>query len=104
MVAGIVLAMRKAFVMPGGDTWRHIFEITYEYRPLDSRFPETVVQRVDEGFYRGLQVGSAVQVRYSPSRHNVWQHGVRNEKHDAGYCSCVPRNRDDECHTANAPS
>jgi hypothetical protein len=68
VVIGKVLAKREAILMPGGDTWKHIFEITYEYRPFDSSYNETVVQRVDAGLYRGLQVGSAVEVRYSPSR------------------------------------
>ena len=67
-VIGKVVAKREAFDLPGGDSWKHVFEVKYQYRPLDSRFPETAVQRVNEGFYRGLQVGSPVQVRYSPSR------------------------------------
>jgi hypothetical protein len=68
VVTGRVVAKREAFLLPGGDTWRHTFEITYEYCPLDSPYSETVVQRVDEGFYRTLAVSSQVRVRYSPSR------------------------------------
>ena len=69
VVTGNVVAKREAFLMPGGDTSRHIFEINYEYRPLDTPYPETVIRRrVDAQFYRTLRVGSPVQVRYSPSR------------------------------------
>src|SRR5690349_11016479 len=68
VVSGKVLAKREAFLMPGGDTWRHIFAVTYEYRPLDMPYKETVIQRVDAEFFRTLHVGSPVQVRYSPSR------------------------------------
>lgn len=67
VVSGKVLAKREAFLMPGGDTWVHIFEVTYEYRPLDRPYRQTVIQRVDAKFFRTLQVGSPVQVRYSPS-------------------------------------
>jgi len=68
IVAGKVTAKREAILMPGGDTARHIFEITYEYQVRDWYYRETAVQRVDAAFYRTLAVGSAVQVRYSPSR------------------------------------
>lgn len=68
VVTGTVIAKHEAFLLPGGDTARHVCEITYQYRPLDAAYPETVMQRVDEQFYRSLQVGSAVRVRYSPSR------------------------------------
>jgi hypothetical protein len=65
---GNVVAKREAILMPGGDTAKHIFEITYEYQPRDANYRESVVQRVDEAFYRGRAVGSPVRVRYSPSR------------------------------------
>lgn len=68
VVGGKVVAKREAILMPGGDTAKHVFAITYEYQPRDSYYRETVVQRVDEAFYRGEAVGSAVKVRYSPSR------------------------------------
>jgi len=67
VVTGRVLATRETFLLPGGDSSKHIFEITYEYRPLDSTNSETVVQRVDPGLYRSVQPGSPIQVRYSPS-------------------------------------
>jgi len=68
LVNGSVIAKRETFLLPGGDTAKHIFEITYQYRPLDSPNAETVVQRVDSTFYRSLRTGSSVRVRYSPSR------------------------------------
>jgi hypothetical protein len=68
LVTGKVVAKREAFLMPGGDTERHIFEITYEYQPGDAHYRETIVQRVDASFFRRHPVGSTVQVRYSPSR------------------------------------
>jgi hypothetical protein len=68
VVTGKVVGKREAFLMPGGDTERHIFDITYEYQPSDAYYPETVVQRVDASFFRRQPVGSAVKVRYSPSR------------------------------------
>ena len=68
LVNGSVVEKRETFLLPGGDTAKHIFEITYEYRPLDSAYSETVVQRVDSIFYRSLHTGSSVRVRYSPSR------------------------------------
>jgi len=68
LVNGSVIEKRETFLLPGGDTAKHIFEITYEYRPLDSLYAETVVQRVDSTFYRSLRTGSSVRVRYSPSR------------------------------------
>lgn len=67
VASGQVLAKREAFLLPGGDSWRHIFEITYQYRPRESANAETVVQRVDSSLYRSVSVGSAIRVRYSPS-------------------------------------
>ncbi len=67
VVTGKVIAKREAILLPGGDTFRRVFEITYEYRALDASYPVTVVQRVDQAFYRSLNVGSSVRVRYSPS-------------------------------------
>jgi len=67
VVTGKVLAKRETFLLPGGDSWKHIFEISYEYRPDDSAISETVVQRVDSGLYRSVRAGSPIQVRYSPS-------------------------------------
>ena len=68
VVTGRVLDKRETFLLPGGDTWKHVFEIACEYRTLDSPYPETLVQRVDSPFYRSLHAGSPVRVRYSPSR------------------------------------
>ena len=68
VVAGRVLDKRETFSLPGGDTWKHVFEITCEYRTLDSPYPETFMQRVDSPFYHSLHAGSPVRVRYSPSR------------------------------------
>jgi len=67
VTTGKVLAKRETFLLPGGDTWKHVFEITYEYQPLDSANSETVVQRVDSSLYRSVRAGSPIQVRYSPS-------------------------------------
>jgi hypothetical protein len=67
VVEGEVIGKREAILMPGGDTWKHIFEVTYRYRPFDSPYRQTDGHRVDPSLYRRLQVGSAVQVRYSRS-------------------------------------
>jgi len=67
VVPGKVVSKQEAIVMPGGDSWRHTFEVTYEYRPLDSPYVETTRHRVDATLYRSLRIGSAVQIRYSPS-------------------------------------
>jgi len=68
VVNGRVVEKREMFLLPGGDTAKHVFEITYEYRSQDSPYAETVMQRVDSTFYRSLRTGSSVRVRYSPSR------------------------------------
>jgi hypothetical protein len=68
VVEGKVTGKREAILMPGGDSWDHLFEITYTYQPFDSGYPETAKHRVDPTLYRGTPVGSAVQVRYSPLR------------------------------------
>src|SRR5437773_3658881 len=68
VVDGKVTEKREAFVMPGSDSWNHIFEVTYQYQPLDSPYPQTAGHPVDPSLYHRLRVGSAVQVRYSPSR------------------------------------
>ena len=68
VVEGRVIEKREAILLPGGDAWAHIFEISYQYQPLDSAYPETGSHRVDSSLYRRLQVGSTVRVRYSPSK------------------------------------
>ncbi len=68
IITGRVLEKRETFLLPGGDSWKHIFEITYEYPTPDSRYAETLVQRVDSRFYRSVHTGLPVRVRYSPSR------------------------------------
>lgn len=68
VVEGKATAKCEAILMPGGDSWDHLFEITYSYRPLDSSYPEIAKHRVDSALYRRTQVGSAVPVRYSPLR------------------------------------
>jgi hypothetical protein len=65
---GTVIAKREAFVMPGGDSWEHVFEITYRFRTPDSPYPETAAHKVAPALYRRLQIGSTVRVRYSPLR------------------------------------
>jgi hypothetical protein len=52
VVEGKVTGKREAILMPGGDSWDHIFEITYRYQPLDSRYPETATHRVGSALYR----------------------------------------------------
>ena len=68
LATGRVVAKREAFVMPGGDSWKHVFEVTFEYRPADAPYADTAKQRVTPDLYRRLHVGGPVQVRYSPSR------------------------------------
>jgi hypothetical protein len=66
VVEGKVTAKREAILMLGADSWDHLFEITYSYRPLDSRYPETAKHRVGAALYRRTQIGSALRIRYSP--------------------------------------
>jgi hypothetical protein len=68
VVQGKVIGKREAILLPGGDSWDHVFEITYSYRPLDSTYPETAKHRVDSTLYRRMQIGSTAPVRYSPLR------------------------------------
>lgn len=68
VVQGEVIAKREAFLFPGADSWDHLFEISYRYRPIDSAWPETGAHRVDRALFRRLQVGSSVSVRYIPWR------------------------------------
>lgn len=65
---GTVIAKREAILLPGGDAWRHVFEVTYQYQPPDSPYPETASHQVDPALYSRLRVGSPVRVRYSPWR------------------------------------
>jgi hypothetical protein len=68
VVEGKVIAKREAILLPGGDSWDHVFEITYSYRPLGSTYTETATHRVDSTLYRRMQVGSIARIRYSPLR------------------------------------
>jgi hypothetical protein len=68
VVEGKVIGKHEAILLPGGDSWDHVFEITYSYRPVDSSYPETAKHRVDSHLYRRTKIGSAVRVRYSPLR------------------------------------
>ena len=63
-----MIKKREAFLPPGGDSWEHVFEITYRFHPSDSLYPESAYHKVDPDLYRHLKVGSVVQIRYGPSR------------------------------------
>jgi hypothetical protein len=76
LVTGEVVGKREAIVMSGGDSWKHIFEVTYQYQPFDSPYKQTSGHRVDPALYHLLHVGSAVQVRYSPSHLLRFMEGV----------------------------
>lgn len=76
VVEGKVTGKREAIVMPGGDSWDHLFEITYKYQPHDSTYPETATHRVDPVLYRQAQIDSTVLVRYSPLRIMRWVVGL----------------------------
>jgi len=64
LVAGEVTGKREAIDMPLQDTWRHLYEISYRYQPLDARYPATGKHQVDVALYDRLRVGSRVGVRY----------------------------------------
>ena len=75
-VPGRVIEKRQRIVMPGGDSWKRVFEVTYQYRPRDEAFLQTGGHRIDAAFYHRLQVGSTVSIRYSPSRFVRHMEGV----------------------------
>jgi hypothetical protein len=64
VVSGEVVGKREAIAMPLSDTWRHVFEISYRYRPLGASIPATGRHPVDVALYERLRVGSPVNVRY----------------------------------------
>lgn len=66
-VTGLITDKKERIVMPGGDSWKRVYEVTYQYRPLDSPYLQTSGHRVDAVFYHRLRVGSPVAIRYSPS-------------------------------------
>jgi hypothetical protein len=68
LARGEVVEKRESIVMPGGDSWKHVFEIKYQYQPSDSPYRQLGSHRVSPSFYRSLRVGSEVQIRYSSSR------------------------------------
>ena len=75
-VPGRVIEKQERIVMPGGDSWKRVFEVTYQYRPLDSPYPQTSGHRIDAALYHRLHVGSLVVIRYSPSRFVRYMEGV----------------------------
>ncbi|GEM_PF-4696848 len=68
VVEGKVIAKREAILLPGGDSWDHVFEVTYRYQPSDSYHPEIAKHRVDAALYRRAKIGDSVTVRYSSLR------------------------------------
>jgi len=64
VVAGEVVGKREAIEMPLADTWRHVFEISYRYRPLGAPYPASGRHSVDLALYERLHVGSPVNIRY----------------------------------------
>jgi hypothetical protein len=67
-VTGEITSKQESIVLPGGDTWQHIYKVTYQFRPADSPATESGGHPVSVTLYDRLQVGSAVRVRYSPWR------------------------------------
>lgn len=64
VVSGEVVEKRESIQMPLSDTWRHVFEVSYRYRPLGASYPATGRHPVDVALYERLHVGSPVNVRY----------------------------------------
>jgi len=64
LVAGEVIGKREAIEMPLGDTWRHVFEVSYRYRPPDTPRPLTGRHQVDVTLFDRLRIGSPVGVRH----------------------------------------
>jgi|SRR5579871_246441 len=67
-VTGEIASKQERIVLPGGDAWQHLYEVTYRFRPADSPAAESGGHPVSATLYDRLQVGSAVRVRYSPWR------------------------------------
>jgi hypothetical protein len=67
-VTGEIASKQERIVLPGGDAWQHLYEVTYRFRPADSPATESGGHPVAATLYDRLQVGSAVRVRYSPWR------------------------------------
>src|SRR5437016_3453287 len=63
---GEVTEKREAFEMPGGEAWRHVYEISYRYRPAGASYPTTGKDPVDASMYHRLRVGSRIPIRYKP--------------------------------------
>jgi hypothetical protein len=68
VVEGKVIGKREAILLPGGDSWDHVLEVTYRYQPSDSNHPEIAKHRVDAPLYRRTKIGDSVSVRYSQLR------------------------------------
>jgi hypothetical protein len=90
LVPGEVVEKREAIVMSGGDSWKHIFEVTYQYRPFDSPYKQTSGHRIDPALYHRLHLGSTVQVRYSPSHLLRLMEGVGSFITDSSAISRLP--------------
>src|SRR5690242_3886357 len=61
-VPGRLIEKKERIVMPGGDSWKQVFEVTYQYRPLDAPYPQISGHRIDAAFYHRLQAGSPVTI------------------------------------------
>jgi hypothetical protein len=66
VVPGTVTDRRERIDLPGGDSWRHVFEVTFRYRPRDAEAPRTATHLVDAAMFDRVRVGDVVSVRYSP--------------------------------------
>ena len=94
-VQGEVTAKRESFSMPGGDRWEHVFEVTFRYPLRGSDQIETASHQVDPSFYGRLQIGSPVQVRYSPSRTLRLFNGIGAELAESSWLSRFPHSSSD---------
>jgi len=62
LVPGKVVEKHEAIVMPGGDASKHVYEVKYEYQPLDTPYRQTASHRVTPVLYRTLRIGETVQI------------------------------------------
>jgi hypothetical protein len=73
VVTSAVVTDRREYIdLPGGDSWRHAFEVTFRYQPRDAELPRTASHPVSAALFDRLHVGDTVAVRYSawgPLRH-----------------------------------
>ncbi|MFN8573036.1 MAG: hypothetical protein U0132_13385 [Gemmatimonadaceae bacterium] len=65
VTSGQVTAKAEFIRMPGGERWRHVYDVTFQFRPQGSPRPEVAHHTVDAWVFDRLHVGSVVQVRYA---------------------------------------